>query len=106
MEEYVNTRLRLAAIVGGLALLAAACGEAPEDDTAAPEEEEVEPEDEAAPEEEDAEEEEAPAEVDFLGCMVTDEGGVDDRSFNESAWDGLQNAQEAGTIGDARFVES
>jgi len=57
--------------VGGLALAAAACGEPPANNgggsgaTAAP---------------------------DYKACMVTDTGGIDDRSFNASAWKGLQNA--------------
>lgn len=29
---------------------------------------------------------------DFTGCMVTDSGGIEDRSFNASAWAGLQQA--------------
>src|SRR5690606_7331661 len=29
---------------------------------------------------------------DYLACMVTDTGGIDDRSFNESAWAGLEQA--------------
>jgi basic membrane protein A len=29
----------------------------------------------------------------YLACMVTDIGGIDDRSFNTSAWKGLQAAQ-------------
>ena len=29
----------------------------------------------------------------FLGCMVTDTGGIDDRSFNASSWQGMQQAQ-------------
>lgn len=32
--------------------------------------------------------------ADFLGCMVTDQGGIDDRSFNASAWKGLQQAEQ------------
>jgi len=28
----------------------------------------------------------------FLGCMVTDTGGIDDRSFNASSWQGMQEA--------------
>ena len=28
----------------------------------------------------------------FLGCMVTDTGGIDDRSFNASSWEGMQEA--------------
>ncbi len=31
----------------------------------------------------------------FLGCMVTDTGGIDDRSFNSSSWAGLQAAAAA-----------
>ncbi len=31
----------------------------------------------------------------FLACEVTDTGGIDDRSFNASAWKGLQDAQKA-----------
>jgi basic membrane protein A len=31
----------------------------------------------------------------FLGCMVTDTGGIDDRSFNASSWQGMQQAQAA-----------
>ncbi len=31
----------------------------------------------------------------FLGCMVTDTGGIDDRSFNASSWQGMQEAQGA-----------
>jgi len=28
----------------------------------------------------------------FVGCMVTDTGGIDDRSFNQSSWEGMQAA--------------
>jgi basic membrane protein A and related proteins len=31
----------------------------------------------------------------FLGCMVTDTGGIDDRSFNQSSWQGMQEAAAA-----------
>jgi basic membrane protein A len=31
----------------------------------------------------------------FLGCMVTDTGGIDDKSFNASSWQGMQEAQSA-----------
>ncbi|MGA4543341.1 BMP family lipoprotein [Uniformispora flossi] len=38
-------------------------------------------------------------------CMVTDTGGIDDRSFNASAWQGLQQAQkELGA--DVKYVTS
>jgi len=31
----------------------------------------------------------------FTGCMVTDTGGIDDKSFNASSWQGMQQAQAA-----------
>lgn len=31
----------------------------------------------------------------FLGCMVTDTGGINDKSFNQSAWEGMQEAAAA-----------
>jgi basic membrane protein A and related proteins len=31
----------------------------------------------------------------FKGCMVTDTGGIDDRSFNASAWQAMQEVQSA-----------
>ncbi len=32
----------------------------------------------------------------FTACMVTDTGGIDDKSFNASAWAGMQQAQTDG----------
>jgi basic membrane protein A and related proteins len=55
--------------VGGLALSAAACGDAPEEDGSG---------DTAAEK--------------YTACMVTDVGGIDDRSFNTSAWKGIEAA--------------
>ena len=51
---------------------------------------------EAAPEAPAATEEAAPAEeaVDLKVGLVTDLGGVEDQSFNQSAWEGLQKASE------------
>ena len=31
----------------------------------------------------------------FLGCMVTDTGGIDDRSFNATAWKGMEDSHTA-----------
>ena len=40
-------------------------------------------------------------------CLVTDLAGVDDRSFNASAWEGVQAAMDAGfATGDSFFLES
>ncbi|NLS09790.1 BMP family ABC transporter substrate-binding protein [Nesterenkonia sp. MY13] len=51
-----------------------ACGEAPEDD------------DEGGNGEAEA--------TDFTACLVSDEGGWDDQSFNQSAYQGIQDAEE------------
>lgn len=34
----------------------------------------------------------------FKACLVTDTGGIDDRSFNASAWQGVKDAASAGGI--------
>jgi basic membrane protein A len=65
----VRRHLRFAPVVAAAALALAACGEAP---------------DENGP---------GAQEGEYLACMVTDIGGIDDRSFNASAWAGLQEAQ-------------
>ena len=31
----------------------------------------------------------------FKGCMVTDTGGINDKSFNQSSWEGMQSAASA-----------
>jgi basic membrane protein A len=38
----------------------------------------------------------APATASYKACMVTDTGGIDDKSFNAAAWQGMQAAQSAG----------
>jgi basic membrane protein A len=60
-----------------LSLVAAACADEPEDEPAA-----------------NGNGNGAEEEVDFLACLVTDTGGVDDRSFNRTANDGLVQAEE------------
>ena len=61
---------RTLAVLALIALAAAGCGEKPN---------------EAAP---------ATAQnANFLACQVTDTGGVDDRSFNATAWKGMQDAK-------------
>ncbi|MGH3714335.1 MAG: BMP family lipoprotein [Micromonosporaceae bacterium] len=42
----------------------------------------------------------------FKACMVTDIGGVDDRSFNASAWAGMQAAAEANKSVEVDYVTS
>ncbi|MGH3734914.1 MAG: BMP family lipoprotein [Micromonosporaceae bacterium] len=46
------------------------------------------------------------AEKKFKACMVTDTGGVDDRSFNASAWAGMQAAEKEGDGVEVDYVTS
>ena len=41
-----------------------------------------------------------------LGCMVTDTGGIDDRSFNASAWAGMQAAAKASSGITVKYLQS
>lgn len=76
------------ATVAVAALALAACGAAPEDD---PTTDPTTPDDAG----DTSEPEEPPAEeVDFMACMISDEGGFDDASFNESGHNGLVKAQQ------------
>ena len=96
-------RIWLIAVVFFTALVLAACGggapaeQAPAEEAAPTEEAVVE---EAA--EEEAPAEEAGAEGDcsseevFCVGLVTDVGEIDDKSFNQSAWEGVQMAGESG----------
>ncbi|WP_437584367.1 BMP family lipoprotein [Paramicrobacterium sp. CJ85] len=65
----MHRRLRFAALAAASALLFTGCGQAP-----------------------DAEKTES-ADVDYCARMVTNSGGLEDRSFNQSSWEGLQQAQ-------------
>jgi basic membrane protein A and related proteins len=84
----VKKVLRATAIAGIAALALAACGDAPEEEGSGG----------------GSGSGEATA-SDFLACMVTDSGGVDDRSFNASAWQGLVEAKDQLGI-EAKYVES
>ncbi len=72
---------------GGLTLAAAACGAAPENSPG-------------------ASGGSASAGPAYTACMVTDTGGIDDRSFNASAWAGLQAAKAAQNNVDPKYVAS
>jgi basic membrane protein A len=76
----VKITMRSAALLSAATLVVAACGTAPEDeaDTAI----EAATTDDAAAEQ-----------VDFKACMVSDEGGFDDQSFNQSGAEGLRQAE-------------
>jgi basic membrane protein A and related proteins len=42
----------------------------------------------------------------FLGCMVTDTGGINDKSFNQSAWQGMQEAAAANSNVTVKYLQS
>ena len=70
------------AILLGLALVAAACGDDDDSDTG------------DGGDTTEAEGGDGAAATDFQGCQVTDTGGVDDRSFNQTAFEGLDQAAD------------
>ena len=41
-----------------------------------------------------------------LGCMITDTGGIDDRSFNASSWAGMQGAAQANPNISVKYLQS
>lgn len=69
------------ALVASATLALAACGTAPEEEP-------------AAEETGGTETAEAAEEVDYLACLVSDAGGWDDQSFNQSAYEGLMQAAD------------
>src|ERR1700749_379071 len=42
----------------------------------------------------------------FLGCMVTDTGGINDKSFNQSAWQGMQEVATANPNITVKYLQS
>ena len=42
----------------------------------------------------------------FTGCMVTDTGGINDKSFNQSAWQGMQEAAAANPNNTVKNLQS
>jgi basic membrane protein A len=89
----------MVAVLAILSLIMAACtsdtGESPEASESAPASE--------APTSE-APTSEAPT-VDYKACMVSDVGGIDDNSFNENAWAGMERAQDELGV-EVTFLES
>jgi basic membrane protein A len=94
----------LMAVLVILSLILAACGNGT--GASASEEPASEPASESAAPSESAEaSESAAAAVDYKVCMVSDVGGIDDNSFNENAWKGMEDAEaELGV--EVTFLES
>jgi basic membrane protein A and related proteins len=79
----VRTTIRNAVAFGAIVLLATACGSATGASSSSPK----------APSSTSGSH--AASTGKLLGCMVTDTGGIDDRSFNAASWQGMQEAQAA-----------
>ncbi|HEY6479790.1 MAG TPA: BMP family ABC transporter substrate-binding protein [Streptosporangiaceae bacterium] len=88
----MRATFKLVAAVGAAALLAA-CGSA----TNAPSSSSSTPKSTSSG---------AAASGKFLGCMVTDTGGIDDRSFNASSWQGMQEAAAADSSISVKYLQS
>lgn len=73
--------MRAAVLATAAALVLAACGTAPEEDT----EETTEP---------GAEETTAEETIDYKACIVSDAGGFDDKSFNQLSYEGAKRAAD------------
>ncbi len=92
----MKTTTRVLAALASAALLATACGDAPdatdtETDTETTTATATDTETSAS---ETATDGETTSAADYLACEVTDTGGVDDRSFNETAYAGMQDAAD------------
>ena len=87
MRPVRGKRILAILAVGGLTLTAAACGKAPDE----------------TPSGGSASTATAAA---YKACMVTDTGGIDDKSFNASAWAGIQAAKAQASNVDPKYVAS
>ena len=90
-----------------LALVLSACGGATPEEPAAPVEEPAAPVEEPAAEPEPTEAPtEAPVVEMFKACQVTDVGGIDDKSFNSTAWKGVEDAVALYGNVEGKYLES
>jgi basic membrane protein A len=113
---HSKTWTRIFAFVAVFALVLAACGDSTEDTTettaadtpattAAPDTTMADTSDTTMADTPDTTE--APMADAVKTCLVTDLAGVDDRSFNASAWQGVQDAMAAGyATEDSTYLES
>ncbi len=113
---HSKTWTRLLALVAVFALVLAACGDSTEDTTettaadtpattAAPDTTMADTPDTTMADTPDTTA--APMADAVKTCLVTDLAGVDDRSFNASAWQGVEDAMDAGyATADSTYLES
>lgn len=80
----MKNSLRFGALAAAAALTLAACGQAPSTDT----------DKEESGDSSQSEKTETPAATDVVACMVSDSGGFEDKSFNQSGFEGLKRAEQ------------
>jgi len=80
-----RTARSAAALVGVAALTLAACGDRDESSSSS---------DDPSPSDSASSSEPAQSNPDFKACIVSDSGGFNDKSFNQTSYAGLQNAAE------------
>lgn len=99
-EKTVRIPRTLVALMSAAAVVAAACGggASPSPSPAAS----PSPTPAASP---SPAESPSPSAVAFKACQVSDTGGIDDKSFNQNAWKGMQDAQAEFGI-EVKFLES
>ncbi len=99
-EKTVRIPRTLVALLSATAIVAAACGggASPSPSPAAS----PSPSPAVSP---SAAESPSPSAVAFKACQVSDTGGIDDKSFNQNAWKGMQDAQAEFGI-EVKFLES
>ena len=102
MRKYPSS---LVAVMAVLMLIMAACSSGTGSSASADASTSEAPEESAAESEPAAPSGSAAAEVDFKACMVSDVGGIDDNSFNENAWKGMEDAQADFGV-EVKFLES
>jgi basic membrane protein A len=106
-DHALRTSTRLVALVGAASIIVAACGgaAATPSPTAAPV---VTPAPTAAPVVTPAPVTPAPVATPlaFKACEVSDTGGIDDKGFNQNAWDGVLNAVKKYNLSEPKFLES
>jgi basic membrane protein A and related proteins len=81
----VKKTARFAAVIAIAALSLAACGDRPNEDTT---------DEPTTSESSEASESPTAEPIDFKACMVSDSGGFDDKSFNQTSYKGLTDAAE------------
>ena len=101
-EENTLQTKKLLALLALFALVVAACG--PTGTSASPSSAAPSAPASVEPSEEPSD---APSvePVDYLACMVSDTGGIDDNSFNENAWKGMEDASAKLGV-EVKFLES